>query len=75
MPKVLNCGDVRPGCNFEIRGDSDEEIFRKAAEHARASHGLQNIPIELLEKVRDAIRDVPAQSEQAQPGARRANTT
>ena len=72
MTKVLNCGDVRPGCDFQIRGDSEEEIFRKAAEHARTAHGLQNIPIDLLQQVRDAIRDVPAEAGQAEPGPRRA---
>lgn len=70
MTKVLNCGDVRPGCNFEIRGDSEEEIFRKAAEHARTSHGLQNIPIDLLQKVRDAIREVPEPAGRADSRAR-----
>ena len=75
MSKVLNCGDVRPGCNFEIRGESEEEIFRKAAEHARTSHGLQNIPIDLLQKVRDAIRDVPAKLDEAGSGARSATAT
>jgi predicted small metal-binding protein len=75
MAKVLKCGDVRPGCDFEIRGESEEEIFRKAADHARSSHGLQNIPIDLLQKVRDAIRDVPAEPNQAKPGTRGASAT
>lgn len=57
MGKVLNCGDVNPGCDFEIRGSTEEEVLQKAAEHAKSDHGLDSIPAEVLEKVRSAIRD------------------
>jgi hypothetical protein len=35
MAKVLKCGDVVPGCDFEMRGNSEEEVLQKAAEHAK----------------------------------------
>jgi predicted small metal-binding protein len=57
MTKVLNCSDVTPGCNFEIRGNSEDEVLKKAAEHAKTAHNMQNMPPDLLSKVRSAIHD------------------
>ena len=57
MSKVLKCGDVNPGCNFEIRGDSEDDVLRKAAEHARKDHHMENIPPDVLSKVKGAIHD------------------
>ena len=57
MAKVLKCSDVNPGCDFEIRGNSEDEVLRKAAEHAKTAHNMQSIPPDLLSKARGAIRD------------------
>jgi predicted small metal-binding protein len=57
MAKVLKCGDVNPGCNAEIRADSEHEVLRKAAEHAKTAHHMERIPAEVLSKVKSAIHD------------------
>jgi predicted small metal-binding protein len=57
MGKILNCGDVKPGCDFEIRGNSEEEVLQKAAEHAKTDHGMDSIPPDVLDKVRGAIHE------------------
>jgi predicted small metal-binding protein len=57
MAKVLKCGDVVPGCNFEIRGVSEHDVLRKAAEHAKTDHHMESIPPEVLSKVKGAIHD------------------
>ena len=57
MTKVLKCSDVTPGCNFEIRGNSEDEGLKKADEHAKTAHNMQNIPPDALSKARAAIRD------------------
>jgi predicted small metal-binding protein len=57
MGKVLKCSDVVPGCNAEIRGDSDHDVLRKAAEHAKTDHHMDSIPPDVLAKVKNAIRD------------------
>jgi predicted small metal-binding protein len=58
MSKVLKCSDVNPGCNAEIRGDSEHDVLRKAAEHAKQDHHMDNIPPDVLSKVKSAIREV-----------------
>lgn len=57
MAKVLKCGDINPGCNFEIKADSEHDVLRKAAEHAKTAHHMENIPPEVLLKVKAAIHD------------------
>jgi predicted small metal-binding protein len=57
MSKILKCSDVNPGCNHEIRGDSEHDVLRKAAEHAKTAHQMETIPPEVLSKVKGAIRD------------------
>jgi predicted small metal-binding protein len=58
MSKVLKCSDVNPGCNFEIRGDSEHDVLRRAADHAKTAHQMESIPPEVLSKVKSAIHDL-----------------
>lgn len=57
MTKVLKCGDVTPGCNFEMRGNSEDEVLKQADQHAKTAHNMQTMPPEVLNKVRAAIHD------------------
>jgi len=55
MGKVLRCGDLVNGCDFEARG-TEEEILQRAAPHAKEAHGMEVTPA-LAEAVKGAIRD------------------
>jgi predicted small metal-binding protein len=57
MAKVIECGKVNPasGCGHVIRGETEEDVLRQAAEHA-TSHGMEPSP-ELMEKVRAQIQE------------------
>jgi len=57
MAKVLKCRDVGMDCNFEVRAKTEEEILKKAAEHAKTVHNMKDKTKEVVEKVRAAIRD------------------
>jgi predicted small metal-binding protein len=58
MEKSLSCRDVGTDCDFVACGKSEEEIFEKATAHAKKDHNMREIPKELLDKARSAIRDV-----------------
>jgi predicted small metal-binding protein len=60
MSKVIRCRDVGVDCDFVARGETDIEVLRKCAEHARSEHGMEKIPPELAAKVKEAIRDEKA---------------
>jgi len=57
MAKVLKCNDLNPGCSFEARGNSEEDVLKKAAEHAKMVHQMKEIPPDVLSKARSAIHD------------------
>jgi predicted small metal-binding protein len=40
-----------------IRAETEEEVLKKAAEHAQSVHNLKEISDEVVEKVRAAIQD------------------
>ena len=60
MSKVLSCRDVGVDCDFVARGATTEEVMAKASEHAGKDHGFTEIPPELADKARAAIRDEEA---------------
>ena len=57
--KNFRCGDVVPGCTRAFTG-TQEDILTQVAVHARADHGLADIPAELTDQVRAAMTPVAA---------------
>jgi predicted small metal-binding protein len=57
MAKVLYCNDLVPGCTFEARGSSEEEILAEAADHIATVHNMAEISDEILAMVRAAIHE------------------
>ena len=57
MAKVLKCGDLMPGCEFEAKGATEMEVLTKAAEHAKTAHNITDIPPAMVDQVRGAMRD------------------
>lgn len=57
MAKIIDCGKVNPasGCGHVIWADTEEEVLRLAAEHAK-SHGMEPSP-ELLTQVKSHIEE------------------
>jgi predicted small metal-binding protein len=60
MAKMVSCRDVGVDCDFVARGETEQDILRQCTDHARNDHGMTEIPAELVDKVRGAIRDEAA---------------
>jgi len=58
MEKSLSCRDVGADCDFVICAKTEEEVFKKAKEHAKKEHNMSEIPKDLYDKARSAIREV-----------------
>jgi len=56
MAKVFKCEDMGMQCNFVARGQNDEAILQKAADHCKMVHDLEPSQ-ELADRVRKAIRE------------------
>ncbi len=59
MAKELLCADVMPesGCQEVIRGKDEDEVMRKASEHARTYHNITQMTPDVERQVRTAIHD------------------
>lgn len=59
MTKIIDCGKVNPasGCGHVVRGETEEELMRNAAEHAK-THDMEPTP-ELMEAVKAHIEEDP----------------
>ncbi len=57
MAKILYCNDLVPGCKFEARGDSDEEILAEVVDHIATAHNMPDISDEILAMVCRAIHE------------------
>jgi predicted small metal-binding protein len=56
VAKELRCGDVMPGCTFVASGTTEEEVLKKAAQHAKDKHNVKELTTDLVMKVKAAIR-------------------
>lgn len=58
--KKLGCMDVDPkgGCAFEVRAETEDEVMRLTAEHAKHAHGMANPSSDVVKKIRGAIKTV-----------------
>jgi len=57
MAKVLYCNDLVPGCKFEARGGSEEEVLGEIADHIAIMHNMVNISDEVLALINKAIQE------------------
>jgi predicted small metal-binding protein len=57
MAKVLYCNDLVPGCKFEARGNSEEEVLGDIADHIAVAHNMVDITDEILAMISKAIQE------------------
>ena len=53
--KHFNCGDIVPGCDWTIDGQSEDDVLSGVADHAREAHGMDEVPSEVEERIRGLI--------------------
>lgn len=54
----LRCGDLTPGCGTVIRGESEDDILYRAAEHARQAHDVEGWSGREIQEARSHIRSL-----------------
>jgi predicted small metal-binding protein len=57
MAKVVHCRDVGFDCDGVVRAEAEEEVLAQVAAHAKTVHGLETVTDEIVEKVREVMRD------------------
>jgi predicted small metal-binding protein len=58
--KQLGCLDVdaSAGCGFQVRAETEAEVLKLGAMHAKECHKLDSLPPEMAAKVKAAIKTV-----------------
>lgn len=57
MAYQFECTHVVPGCEGVVHGETEEEVLQKAASHAAGAHGMDQLPDEVVEKVKASITE------------------
>jgi predicted small metal-binding protein len=55
--KQFTCGVLVPGCEAKFEAESEEEILKHVAVHAREEHGMDEVPPEIEDQIRTAITE------------------
>ena len=58
--KQFNCGDVVPGCQWVTRSEDEQELFAAIHSHARDTHGMDEVPPEVVDAIQGVITEVDA---------------
>ena len=56
MTLSLSCKDVGTNCSFVAKAETEAELLKKVAQHAKEAHGMTNIDAATLAKVKGAIK-------------------
>jgi predicted small metal-binding protein len=54
--KDLHCRDAGMDCDYVARGETNDDIKRQAADHARTAHGMSVTP-QLEQRIESLIHD------------------
>ena len=58
--KQLDLKGFWPGCAFQVRSETEEEVLKIAREHGCQAHGKCELPVETQNVIRSHIRNIPA---------------
>ena len=56
MTYVFKCKDIGMKDTFEVQADTKEELLPVIQAHAKASHGINEVTPDLLQKINAAIK-------------------
>lgn len=56
--KEFSCGAVVPGCAATFTAETDQQLMEQVAAHAKEEHGMDEVPDEVVAKVRENVREV-----------------
>jgi predicted small metal-binding protein len=53
----FRCGVLVPGCDAAFESESEDDLLKTIAAHARDAHGMDEVPPEVVDKIRAAISE------------------
>ena len=49
----FRCGQLVPECPYVTRSAQEEELWARISEHAREAHGMDDVPPEVVDAIRE----------------------
>ena len=56
MTVSVACKDVGVNCDFKAEAQTEEELLKKVAQHAKEAHNMSSVDAATLAKVKSAIK-------------------
>ena len=56
--KQFECGTLVPGCTWHTQAEDTAEVVRRAVEHLRNTHGETEVRPEMVERIKERVKDV-----------------
>ncbi len=56
--KSLSCKDMGMDCTWRTQANTEEEILRRAADHAREKHNMKELSPEMRVKLKSKIHEL-----------------
>ena len=57
MALVVHCRDIGFDCEGVVRAETEKDLLQQVAEHAKSTHGLEEVTDKVVEKVKSVIRE------------------
>ena len=58
MAKSISCADAGDDCNWSATAETEEELMKKVAEHAKEEHEGMEVTPELVAKIKSHIKEI-----------------
>jgi len=58
MTKSLSCADVGADCSWSTTAETEDELMKKVAEHAKEEHEGMEVTPELVAKIKSHIKEI-----------------
>jgi len=58
MAKSISCADVGADCNWSATVETEEDLMKKVAQHAKEEHEGMEVTPELVEKIKSNIKEI-----------------
>lgn len=57
MTKTVRCRDLGFDCDGVVRAPTEQDALQEVADHARQVHGVDPVPPQVVQRVREVMRD------------------
>ncbi len=58
MTKSISCADAGADCDWSATAETEEELMKKVAEHAKEKHEGMEVTPELVAKIKSHIKEI-----------------